>query len=259
VLTRFLKDGLERNERVLYLARRFSETSVMGYLREAGVPAERFSDTGQLVFLDAEAAYLGEDGFQAQRMEQAFRQAAAQAVDDGFSGLRAASETEWLMPRFVNPSRFVEYEFCVDHVVQSLPQIGLCGYDARYLDPDCLLALQAVHPHRITGPSVRQSPFRIARGELGEIVVDGEVDGSCHEAFRLALGAVAAAHEPEEVVLDLERLRFISLSALRVLVDFGWELNLEERSLILRSLPEVARRIMHPSLGFDRPSNLHLA
>src|SRR5919206_1845948 len=80
VLTHFLKDGLERNERVLYLARRFTATRVTGYLQDAGVAAEDVLRSGQLVFLDAEAAYLGEDGFQPERMGEAFRQAATQAV-----------------------------------------------------------------------------------------------------------------------------------------------------------------------------------
>src|SRR5207245_7450946 len=67
-----------------------------------------------LVFLNAETAYLGEEGFQPERMEQAFRQAATQAVADGYRGLRAASETEWLMPAFVSPASFVEYELWVE-------------------------------------------------------------------------------------------------------------------------------------------------
>src|ERR671937_1415336 len=107
VLTRFLKEGLERNERVFYLARRFTVSNVMGYLRDAGVAAEEVLRSGQLVFLDAEAAYLGEDGFQPKRMGDAFRQAATQAVVDGYRGLRAASETEWLVPEFVSPARCV--------------------------------------------------------------------------------------------------------------------------------------------------------
>jgi anti-anti-sigma factor len=258
VLTHFLKEGLESNQRVLYLSRRFTDEKVMSYLREAGVAADDVFRSGQLVFLDAETAYVGEEGFQPERMEQAFRQAAAQAVDDGYRGLRAASETEWLLPTFVDPARFVEYEYWIDRVVAGLPQIGLCGYDARHLNPDWLLALQAVHPHQITGPSVRQTPFRVGSGMNGEIVVEGEVDATCHEAFRLALRAVAA-RGAEEVVLDLEALDFISLTALRVLVDFGWELNLEGRSFFLRSLPEVAKRIMHPALGCGRLSNLQLA
>lgn len=117
VLTRFLKEGLARHERVLYLARRFTASKVMGYLQDAGVAAEEYLRSGQLVFLDAEAAYLGEDGFQPERMGDAFRQAATQAVVDGYRGLRAASETEWLIPEFVSPAAFVELgEDCAGRV-----------------------------------------------------------------------------------------------------------------------------------------------
>jgi len=247
VLTHFLKEGLEGNERVLYLTRHFTDERVIEYLREAGMAAEDFLGSGQLVFLNAEAAYLGEEGFQPERMEQAFRQAATQAVADGYRGLRAASETEWLMPAFVSPASFVEYELWVDRVVASLPQIGLCGYDARHSNPDWLLALQAVHPYQIIGSSVRQSPFTVSSGHEGEIVVEGEVDWDCQEAFRLALGAGAAC-APEALVIDLAGLQFIDLSGLRTLVELGRELNSEGRAVRLRSCPEVAKRIMHPSV-----------
>lgn len=257
VLTRYLKDGLERNERVLYLARRFTATKVMGYLREAGIVVEEFLSSGQLVFLDAEAAYLDEGGFQPERMGDAFRQAATQAVVDGYRGLRAASETEWLIPLFVDPARFVAYELWVDQIVASLPQIGLCGYDARYSRPEWLQALQAVHSHRITGRSIAASPFTIASADQGEIVVRGEVDWRCREAFQLALMA-AATCAPAEVVLDLDSLRFIDLSGLRTLPALARSLRTEGRTLTLRSLSSVARRVMHPSFGFQLPSNLRI-
>jgi anti-anti-sigma factor len=257
-LTRFLKEGLERNERVLYLARRFTATNVMGYLRETGVAAEEYLRSGQLVFLDAEAAYRSEGGFQPERMGDAFRQAATQAVVDGYRGLRAASETEWLIPEFVDPARFMAYELWVDHIVASLPQIGLCGYDARSSKPEWLQAIQAVHPHRITGRSIPPPPFTVASADQGEIVVRGDVDWRCREAFQLALAA-AAACAPAEVVLDVDGLRFIDLSGLRALAKLAHALDAEGRTLTLHSLSSVAKRIMHPALGFELPSNLSIS
>jgi anti-anti-sigma factor len=210
------------------------------------------------VFLDAEAAYLGEDGFQPKRMGDAFRQAATQAVVDGYRGLRAASETEWLIPEFVSPASFVLYELWVDHIVASLPQIGLCGYDARSSRPEWLQAIQAVHPHRITGRSIPQAPFTITSGDQGEIVVRGEVDWRCREAFQLALAA-AAAYAPADMVLDLDGLRFIDLSGLRALPGLARALRAEGRTLTLRSLSSVAKRVLHPSVGFQLPSNLRIS
>jgi anti-anti-sigma factor len=230
----------------------------MGYLREEGIAVEEVLGSGQLVFLDAEAAYLDEDGFQPERMGNVFREAAIQALVDGYRGLRAASETEWLIPEFVSPASFVEYELWVDHIVAGLPQIGLCGYDARYSSPEWLQAIQAVHSHRITGRSVPQSPFTVASGDRGEIVVRGEVDWTCREAFQLALAA-AAACAPQDVVLDLDGLQFVDLSGLRALPGLARALRAEGRTLTLRSLSSIARRVIHPALGFQLPSNLRIS
>src|SRR2546421_8256572 len=83
----------------------------------------------------------------------------------------------------------------------------------RHSNPDWLLALQAVHPHQIIGSSVQPSPFTVSSGDKGEIVVSGEVDWECQDAFRLALGAGAACG-PETLVIDLAGLAFIDLSGL---------------------------------------------
>src|SRR2546425_5054197 len=93
VLTHFLKEGLEGNERVLYLTRHFTDETVMEYLREAGGAAEDVLPSGQLGFLNAETAYLGEERLPAERLAQALLQAATQDVADGDRGRPAASQT----------------------------------------------------------------------------------------------------------------------------------------------------------------------
>src|SRR2546422_7244194 len=69
VLTHFLKEGLEGNERVLYLTRHFTDETVMEYLREAGVGAEDVLHSRQLAFLNAQTAYLRGGSVQAGRPE----------------------------------------------------------------------------------------------------------------------------------------------------------------------------------------------
>jgi anti-anti-sigma regulatory factor len=251
ILTRFFKEGLERDERLLYLARRFTVENVTAYLQDAGIEVKDALRSGQLTVMDAEAAYIGEDGFQPERLADASCEEAMQAVVDGYRGLRAASETGWLAAEVVSPARLVEYEFRVDEVVSSLPQIGLCGYDARCVDADWLLALQAVHPSRILSPSARPSPFTITRAD-GAIAIQGEVDQTCCKAFSLALRAVAASlSSRQEMILDLIGLRFRDLTGLRAVARLAETLHAEGRSLTLHVLPEVARKIIfHPSAGF---------
>src|ERR671924_1996297 len=46
VLTNFLKGGLERNERVLFLTRRSHDETALAYLRDAGVEVEEYLRSG---------------------------------------------------------------------------------------------------------------------------------------------------------------------------------------------------------------------
>lgn len=153
ILTRFFKEGLERNERLLYLARRFTVENVTAYLEDTGIEVKDALRSGQLMVMDAETAYLGKDGFQPERLADASCQVAMQAVVDGYRGLRAASETGWLVPDVVSPTRLLEYEFRVDEAVSSLPQIGLCGYDARSVDADYHLLRQRGERQQCPVPS----------------------------------------------------------------------------------------------------------
>jgi anti-anti-sigma regulatory factor len=259
VLTRFVNEGLQRNERILYLGHRFDRGSVLEYLRDAGVAAEGYCRSGQLILQDGRhdprRAWFAR-GFQPERSVRVFQQAAAQAIADGYRGLRVASESDWLLSELVSPPDWVEFELGVNDLVVGTPLIGLCGYDARLCDHDWLLALQAVHTRRITGPSARQSPFAIG-GDGRKIVIEGAVDWSCRESLRRALRAAVSCGS-EELVIDLGPLRFIDLSCLRILVELGRELGLEGRSLRLRSCTEIARMVLHPSLGFDQPWTLQL-
>jgi anti-anti-sigma regulatory factor len=257
VLTGFLTQGLKRNERVVYLGRRYSEDTVLSYLRQAGVADKQFRRLGQLVIEDLHQAVLGDGEFQSERSARAFQQAAAQAVADGYRGLRVAGETASLVPGSLNALALVEHEFWVTPTVASAPLTALCGYDTRFCDPDCLLAAQAVHPLRVTSASMRASSFHLGIGARGEVVFEGKADWSCRGAFQLALQA-AAARGSSRLVLDLGQLGFIDLSCLRALVKLSQELAPQRRSLVLRSSSEVTQMIMHPSLGFDPPSNLHL-
>src|SRR2546425_12758837 len=77
VLTHFLKEGLEGNERVLYLTRHFTDETVMEYLREAGVAAEDVLPPGELVFLNAATGYPRGEGLPAGSIEQAVLQGAS--------------------------------------------------------------------------------------------------------------------------------------------------------------------------------------
>src|SRR2546422_9091313 len=64
VLTHFLKEGLEGNERVLYLTRHFTDERVIEYLREAGVAADEYLCSRLAVFLQAGTGDHGQRCFQ---------------------------------------------------------------------------------------------------------------------------------------------------------------------------------------------------
>ena len=60
LLTPFLRQGLERGEKVLYIVDARTAEAILGYLREDGLEVEPYLESGQLSIPTADDAYIRE-------------------------------------------------------------------------------------------------------------------------------------------------------------------------------------------------------
>jgi hypothetical protein len=96
----FLKEGLVRGERCLYIADDQTALQITQALEAASVVVAHEQARGALSILTKRETYLKSgDEFEPQAMIDFLRQAEVQAIADGFSGLRVLGEMTWALGR----------------------------------------------------------------------------------------------------------------------------------------------------------------
>ena len=80
VITPFLRQGLERGEKVLYIVDAHPAETVLAYLREDGLEVEPYLARGQLCILTSADTYLREGVFDRDAMVARLRSETARAL-----------------------------------------------------------------------------------------------------------------------------------------------------------------------------------
>src|SRR5688572_8768281 len=93
----FVRIGLERGEKCIYIADDGTEAVVRDAMYTNGIDVERAVATGSLVLGDKQAAYLKHGSFNPDWMFTFWADATAEAKRQGFTALRATGETEWVL------------------------------------------------------------------------------------------------------------------------------------------------------------------
>src|SRR5437868_6601473 len=106
----FLKQGLARGERCLYVADDGAAQAIAQALAAAGVDVAHEQERGALCMLTKQDTYLKGGEFDPQAMIDFLRGAQAQALADRFSGLRSAGEMTCVLRPEIDCDRLVEYE-----------------------------------------------------------------------------------------------------------------------------------------------------
>jgi len=166
VLTPFLRQGLERGEKVIYIVDARTAETVLGYLRDDGLDPEPHLVSGQLVILTSDDAYLGREGvFDPDGMIAHLRSGTEQALVEGYPALRVAGEMIWVLRGLPGSERLIEYEARLNEFFPGSSCTGLCQYDRRRFDPAVLLDVLRTHPLAIVGTEVYGNFYYMPPGE----------------------------------------------------------------------------------------------
>ncbi len=151
VSTRFVRQGLERNEKVLYVADARAPGDVLDCLRGGGLDPRPYLETGQLAILTVADAHLRDGAFVPDRMISMLRQECARALEEGYDGLRTTGEMSWALRRLPGADRLVEYESRLNDFFRGSRCVAICQYDRRLFSPELLLRVLAAHPVAVIG------------------------------------------------------------------------------------------------------------
>lgn len=164
----YIKQGLMRNERCLYVCGEQTPEEFRAALGEAGIDVAAEEQRGALMLLTKETGHLAGGTFSASRMIGLLTKAVADALNDGFAGLCAAGDMTWLLDQAPGSEEIAEYEALLNDFYKNNRALGLCQYNCCRLPATILDHGMATHPTvRIDGPLLLTNPFY----ELPEIAM----------------------------------------------------------------------------------------
>lgn len=234
---RYLSAGLGRGDRLMCVG-----TGLAADLRAAGEPFGRLDDLvdrGTLVFLDLDAAYVGDTAGLDPHVQRAFYDAAVRrARENGYQGVRVVAEVTALAGTPTGRSQLVRWEHLADEYIASGAGLAaMCGYRRRALDDDAVAELTAVHP-QVHAP--RDVPsFQIWFDEQ-QVVLAGTVD--TFGAARLARVLAGSPVSGRAVTMDLGRLEVADVAGCRAIARWGRQLARRGTRLHLAGAPRVVQR-----------------
>ena len=156
----FIKAGLARCERCVYICCEHDVPQLRAALRKAGVHVDTEEQRTALILVSKDQGHLAGGTFDPGRMIDLLRHGVEDALAAGFEGLCAAGDMNWLLDGAPGSEQLVEYEARLNDFFRSHRALGLCLYNRRTLPPDVLDHGLATHEYvRVDGPLLVSNPF----------------------------------------------------------------------------------------------------
>ncbi|AKI98543.1 signal transduction histidine kinase [Archangium gephyra] len=214
-LVPYMRQGLERGERCVYVVDAHGVEDVAVVLEAHGVEVERERARGALVFLTQRETFLREGRFEPEAMIAYFHRVVVESLAAGFSGVCATGEMSWALGPEPSREELLRYEMLLNHFLPGSRAMANCQYDRRRFPPEVIRDVLRTHPRVILGDEVHENLF--------------------YETPEMLLGEESAAMRVEWMVRQLKRVR----EAERKLVLMG--IRLSEQAVENRRLYEEAR------------------
>jgi PAS domain S-box-containing protein len=217
VLTPFLRQGLERGEKVLYIVDAHAAEAVLGYLRADGLDVEPYLACGQLAILTSDETYTREGVFDPGEMIALLKAETEATLAEGYPALRVTGEMTWVLRGLPGSERLIEYEARLNEFFPGSHCLAICQYDRRRFKPALLLDVLHTHPIAVVGTGVYDNFYYIPPTEL----LGGDLPAT---ELRHWMQNLAKRKQVEEALKESEnKLRSILLSMADLIFIFDDE------------------------------------
>jgi hypothetical protein len=193
----YIRGGLGRGERCLYVVGEHTPDEFRAGLREAGIEVDGEEARGAFLLLTKHDGHLKGGSFAPDKVINLLHGAVKDALDAGFAGLRAACDMSWLLDQADGSDRIAEYEARLNHFYPSSRSLVLCLYNRARLPAATLDHGLATHPHvRVDGNLLLlDNPFYEPPSQAAFRKSDGSALQKKIEWFKAALAAFLAGKD----------------------------------------------------------------
>lgn len=221
----FLAEGAAQGDRLMYVAADPSPAAAARLRALLGPDAVQVASIAEV--------YGSSGVIDAPSQRATFAEALANALAEGYSGIRVAADNTSLVTDEVRLAAWVRWEITADRFMSENQVTGLCAFDRRQVDVNRLRHLATLHPLSSAASPVPQ--FRMF-ADAGNLCVEGHIDSFAVSQLRLALGVLPPK---TGVLIDLATATLMSrapLARLGRLCDAGVTVTIQGEPGAIRGL-----------------------
>ncbi len=166
LLAPFMRHGLERYEKLLYLTDAHRAEQILAYLSEDGVHVDPYVQSGQIQIVKAGAFCLRSGAADPTGLIALLEAETRHAGAQGYSALRVTAEMSWALEGGAGPERLIEAEMKLDAFSPGSGCLALCQYDRRRFDAQMLLEGFEAHPRIAIGTDLYDNFYHVPPRQL---------------------------------------------------------------------------------------------
>ena len=150
----FIRIGLERGERCVYIVDDNTAETVVGAIAARGTDVGGALRSGRLAILNKQDAYLKQGYFDPDWMIDFLARAVDEAKGAGFPALRVTGEMTWVLGGEAGTHRLMEYEAKLNYFFPDHDALAICQYNYGRFQPQVIGDVISTHPLVIFGNTV---------------------------------------------------------------------------------------------------------
>ena len=162
----FLRIGLVRGEKCLYVADENTAASILDAMRGQGVDVDTPVEKGMLKVANKEREYLRKGYFDPDEMILYLAGNVREAKAAGFPVFRFAGEMTWALGGDLGAERLIEYEVLLNQFLSEYDAVCLCQYHLKRFSPATILQVLRTHPLVVYGGHVCKNPYYVPPDEF---------------------------------------------------------------------------------------------
>jgi PAS domain S-box-containing protein len=271
LIATFVRIGLERGEKCVYIADQGSEGRIEQALYARGIDVGAALGSKALVLMSFKEARLEGDSLDPYRLFTLWKDLSSRVREEGFTRLRGAADMQWILRAAPGSQRWLAYERHLTQLAADSQCLLLCQYHRPNFRAEQVLDVIRTHPSVIHRGTVAQNIYY----EPSEVAsqadpYESELENLLNDIRRREHADYVLRKQREEdqrrnerrlnVALESSSVAFTILGAVRNeagrIIDFSWQYaNPEAARIIGRSLSELIGKRIREVLpdGWDSP------
>jgi PAS domain S-box-containing protein len=244
----YLKSGLERGEKCVYIGDENTAAAVLDAVRKGGTDVDHYLRSGALTITHKRETDLQQGRFDPDWWIGFLSQATVEALAANFPALRILGNTSWAVRGTNSRGKLIELEGRINHFVREHDARVICQYNRNCNAPELILGIIRTHPLVAYGGIVCKNPYYVPPEEFLK------PNQPALEVERLLNNILAWERAQQALRRSEDRLRHI-IDTIPTMawslrpdgaVDFLNQVWLDYTGLSLQEGLEEPNRVVHP-------------